>query len=197
MKNLSVKSIFNYDIPALCSIIEFSSDYSSEVVICSKIILDEKGFNSPKIEQKFSSFKIKNNITENEIKVFAENLWKNYSELNTGKATLATKQMSTEGKDNEDILWESQSKNLLKETGFNYIEEAGEMLKLIGSMTLCSIILAVFSFFFISHIPPKNVSTFSIIISIIQFIFVLVAIRGFFGAGNALIKYSKSKNKKE
>ena len=56
-------TIFNYDIPALCSIIEFSSDYSSEVVICSKIILDEKGFNSPKIEQKFSSFKIKNNIT--------------------------------------------------------------------------------------------------------------------------------------
>jgi hypothetical protein len=197
MRNLSVKSIFNYDIPALCSIIEFSSDYSSEVVICSKIILDEKGFNSPKIEQKFSSFKIKNNITENEIKVFTENLWKNYSELNTGKATLATKQMSTEGKDNEDILWESQSKNLLKETGFNYIEEAGEMLKLIGSMTLCGIILAVFSFFFIGHIPPKDVSTFSIIISIIQFIFVLVAIRGFFGAGNALIKYSKSKNKKE
>jgi len=92
MKNIVVKNLLNYDVPALCSIIEFSSDYSSEVVISSKLILDEKGYDSPKTEKQFSKFISKNSITENEIQKLKEKLKdessKIYSEKENGKSNL-------------------------------------------------------------------------------------------------------------
>ena len=90
MKKISFQSLLNYDTPGLCSIIEFSSDYSYEVVIYSKLILDKKGNKSPKIERQFSKFKSKNSINEIEIQKIKEKInnnsdfekWKKSLDLN-------------------------------------------------------------------------------------------------------------------
>tara|TARA_B110001450_G_scaffold242234_1_gene252342 strand:+ start:116 stop:682 length:567 start_codon:yes stop_codon:yes gene_type:complete len=185
MKKIVVKNLLNYDVPALCSIIEFSSDYSSEVVISSKLILDEKGYKSWKKEKQFSKFKSKNSITENEIQKLKEKLKDEIS-----------KKLKEKLKDESSKIYsdkENGKSNLNNEHKETYLEEAGLKLKLIGNMILYTVLLQVFSML-VYFINPKELLIISLPIGIIQIIFFLVILYGFFDAGNALIKYSKSKN---
>ena len=186
MKNIVVKNLLNYDVPALCSIIQFSSDYSSEVVISSKLILDEKGYDSPKTEKQFSKFISKNSITENEIQKLKEKLKDESSKKLKEKLKDESSKIYSEKENGKPNL-----NNAHKET---YLEEAGLKLKLIGNMILFTVLVQVFSLLSVYFISPKDLLKISLTIGIIQIIFFLVILYGFFDAGNALIKYSKSKN---
>ena len=76
----------------------------------------------------------------------------------------------------------------------NYVEEAGLKLKLIGNVLLCSVLFQAISLFIVFNVDVRDLQTVTLITGVLQIILFIVILMGFFDAGNALIKSSKSKN---
>lgn len=156
MKNIVVESLLNYDIPGLCSIIEFSSDYSTESVIYSKLILNEAGYDSPKTEKQFSKFKTKKNITESEI----QRLKGEFSKIYTRRESVATKTRNVAAK--KESATNNINQNSSNADIESYVEKAGLKLKLKKRLIPFVIIYIILFYLFgvIFHLTYVNSDIF-------------------------------------